>query len=98
VDRGTGGQRDDSEGPVDRHGGGAEMGLDLVFGVPVGGVDEEILGGLLALEVVLGQCRSLVGAIGFVADQRDGAFVALFAQRFDRLGRGESGSDDDDSG
>ena len=70
--------------------------VDVVLGVPVVGMHERLVEFGLALQVVLGQRRPLVGQVGLGAEERDAAGEALVAQRLDGLGAGQAGSDDDE--
>ena len=48
------------------------------------------------LQRILGQGRAFIGRVRFLADQRDGAFVAQLAQRRRRHRAGLAGADDED--
>ena len=82
---------------VERHHCDAETQVDVVIGVPGGVVDDRVLERLLALQVLLGQWRSLVRQVALVGDQRQRSVVTLLAQRFDRLRAGQSTTDDHDA-
>src|SRR5690606_26609229 len=76
----------------------AEPQVDVMLAVPrlVVHVDGVELG--CAGEVLLGQRRSLVRTMMFIADQGDRSLESLLAQRLSCLGPGQAGADDDEVG
>jgi hypothetical protein len=68
--------------------------LDVMLGVEVGVVDEELLALGLGPDEVLGERRALVGRLVLGADQDDASVEALLAQGLGRLRSGEARADD----
>ena len=68
-----------------------------MLGVPRLRVDEDAVAVGLALQVVLGQRRPLVGTVGSVTDQDDPAVEALLAQGLRGHGAGQAAADDDEA-
>ncbi len=70
--------------------------LDLVVGVPGGGVGEDGVRIGVAEKQPLGERWPLVRGVRLVADQRDVSGASLSAELLGGVGPGETGSDDDD--
>ena len=79
---------------IEAHGGATEAELDVVGGVEALVVDVDLLAPDLPAQVVLGQRRPLVGALGLGADQHHAPVEALRAQRLGGLRTGETRADD----
>jgi hypothetical protein len=70
--------------------------LDLVLAIERLGVDVGLLARRLTSQIVLGQRRALVRALGLVADQDHFALETLLAQRLGGFRAGETGAYDHD--
>jgi hypothetical protein len=70
-DAGTLGCDDHAPGAFDVDGDGVEPEVDVVVGVPLRLVDEELFALLARLQEALGQLRPLVGALGLRAEHHD---------------------------
>ena len=81
-------------GGVDPRDPGAEPQVDVVGGVPVHGMDVDLLPLGLPLEVALRERRPLVGPLVLLADEDDPTVEALLAERRRRGRAGEARTHD----
>lgn len=73
----------------------AQTQVDVVFDVPLRGMDVDLFPLGAALQVTLRQRRSVIGALGLGPDEDDLAAETVGAQRFGCLGAGQPGAHDD---
>ena len=81
---------------VDRLGRGVQQQIDARFAIIGIGFQEQARPLQLAQQIGLGERRALIGRIGFLAHQGDGAGMAFGAQRLDGLDGGLTGANNDD--
>ena len=73
-----------------------ELHVDLVLLVELGAAQQQPFAFQFAGQVFLGQRRTVVGQVRFVADQDDASGVPLATQRIDRLHRRVARTDNHD--